>query len=387
MAGNKDKEERLGDLLIRKKIITPKQLDQAVQCQVLFGGRLGTNLLELGFITEDTLRRLLVEKYRLPAVTREDLLEIPREIINLVPRELAELHKVVPVRLTGDSLDLALLDPWRESSLLAVAQKTTLKVRPQIALELDLVWALERYYGVKRDARYVNLDRWLDHQRERRKAPLRKKSPPAFVADSLFPDPQDITAREGVPRSLDDFWDRVGRSGHPEYLLPRVVKDLEQAASRDEIARILLDFASVIFKRAMLFTVQEDLLFGWDGRGEGIDCRLAAAIMIPLARRSMFKTVVETGAYFLGPVPESPINKRFLAALGPARPQGVLILPVMVAGKVAVLLYGDMGHDQPLTAQLPHLQTAVTAAAQAFQRLIFKQKAANPKPGEVEDQS
>lgn len=380
--GKKEPEERLGDLLIRRKLITKDQLDQAVQCQVLFGGRLGTNLLELGFVSEDALRKLLVEKYNLPAVIREDMIDVPREVIALVPAEVADKHKLCPVRLTEETLETAMLEPWRESSLQALTESTALKVKPLLALEPDVFWALEKYYGVKREARYVNLDRWLADQPQTKKAPPARKPEKVKTVmsmESLFPDPQDITAREGVPRSLDDFWDRVGRTGHPEYLLPRVIRDLAAAATRDEIARIVLDFSAIVFYRALLFTVHEDLLFGWDGRGEGIDSRTAAAIMVPLSRRSMFKTVVEAGAYFLGPVPESPINRRFLAALGPARPKSVLILPILVSGKVAALLYGDMGHDQAVASQIQPLQNVITAASLAFQRLIVKQKAENPK--------
>jgi hypothetical protein len=377
MAGKeKDREERLGDLLIRRKLIKPGQLDQAVQCQVLFGGRLGTNLLELGFIAVDKLRGLLEEKYQLKSVTRADLGSIPREVINLVPRSLAEKHQLIPVRMTGETMEVAMLDPWRESGINSLHEITALKIQPLIALELDLHWALEKYYAVKREARYVNLDRWLEHQRQpgtEARAKTAKKGEP------LLPPRPDITAIEGVPKSLEDFWDRVGRAGHPDFLLPRVLADFNQAKSRDEIARVILDFSALLFQRVLLFVVNEDLLFGWDGRGEGIDNRIALAIMLPLSRRSVFKTVVEAGAYFLGPIPDSSINRRFLAALGPAWPKTALVLPVLIAGKVAVILYADMGDQQETAVKLPPLQTVLSAAGQAFQRLIVKSKADNPR--------
>jgi hypothetical protein len=373
-------DDRLGTLLIRRGIITAQQLDQAVQCQVLFGGRLGSNLLELGFVTEDQLRDLLVEKGKLPAVGRERLADLSADLIKLVPRGLASKHKLVPVSLAEGVLSVAMLDPYRESAVRALTEATGLKISPLIALEMDLAWALEKYYAVKRDARFVNLDRYMTFKREtetkKKKAAKKPKSEPN-LAEPIFPDPQSITALEGAPKTLDDFWDRVGRSGHPEYMLPRVLADLEAAQSRDEIARIILDFASLLFVRSLLFVVNEEMLFGWDARGEGFDSRVALAIMLPLTRRSMFKTVVDTGAYFLGPVPEATINKRFLEALGTSRPKTVLVLPIFVGTKTAAILYGDMGDGQEVTAKILPLQRVLNAAGQCFQRLILRQKSEN----------
>ena len=157
-----------------------------------------------------------------------------------------------------------------------------------------------------------------------------------------------------------------------------MLADLAATTSRKEIGRVILDFSALFFNRAALFVVNEDMLFGWDGRGEGMDSRMALAIMLPLSRRSIFKTVVETGAYFLGPIPESPINRRFLAGLGTAWPKTALLLPLLISGKVAAILYADMGDRQEVAVQLPPLQMVLATAAQAFQRLILKSKAENP---------
>ncbi len=377
MADKNKSKERLGDLLVNKGVITPEQLDQAVQCQVLFGGRLGTNLLELGFVKEDVLRELLEEKYGLFSVTKAELKDIPAEAYKLVTADVAEKHKVLPVRINYDALETAMLDPWRESGIQVLTELSSLHVQPLVALELDILWGLEKYYGVRREARLINLDNWLEHQRETTEPPV-KKSSSMYGAEPLLPDPQSITAVEGAPMSLEDFWDRVGRTSRPEYLLPRVLKDLAAAESRDEIAEVLLDYSAMIFRRTLLFVINEDMLFGWDARGEGMDKRLALAVMLPLTRRSVFRTVVETGAYFLGPVPDSPVNRRFMAALGDLKPRTVLLLPIMVSGKVVAILYGDMGHEQGVQVNLTPLQNALSAAGAAFHRLILKQK--SPKP-------
>jgi len=377
-------DDRLGSLLVQQEMISSKQLDQAVQCQVLFGGRLGSNLLELGFITDLQLREVLEKKYGSPSVGREQLGDVPDKVIELVPRRIADKHKLIPVKIEDGVLEVAMLDPFRESSVRLVTDVSAHKIKPVIALELDICWALEKYYAIKRQARFINLDRYLSKMRPEKKAPIKpddEPMPPASddTPEPLFPDPMDITAMEGAPQDLEDFWDRVGRTGHPEYMIPRVLGDLDRAESRDEIAGVILDFADIMFARSLLFVVNEDILFGWDARGEGLDERTALAIMLPLSRRSAFKTVVETGAYFMGQAPDSPINRRFLHAIGPSRPKTILLLPIFVGGHVAAILYGDMGNEAEVDIRLGPLQRALAAAGQAFQRLIVKQKEQNIK--------
>ncbi len=374
-------EDRLGDILIKRGRITQEQLDQTVQCQILFGGRLGTNLLELGFITKEELRRVLEEKYETSSVGRDEFKEIPEEVISLVPAELALKHKLIPLRKNDDMLVVAMLDPQRESSIQAISEATSLKIKSLVALEMDIAWAMEKYYGVKREARFINLDQWLFlHEASRQEQERPKKKTARQDPEGIFPDPQDITAMEGVPENLDDFWDRVGRTAYPDYHIPRVIKDMQHALTRNEIAQIVLDFASLIFERTMLFVVNQDMLMGLDARGRDIDQRTALALMLPLSRRSMFKTVLETGAYFLGPVPDTPINNRFIAAMGRQAPRSVLILPIFIGGKVAALLYGDMGHDQKITGKFSALQQVTYMAGQAFEKLIRQQKDKNLIP-------
>jgi len=142
--------ERLGDVLIRKGLITSDQLDQAVQCQVIFGGRLGTNLLELGHLQEEQLSEALSQKCQVPAVPREELEEIPSRVIELISRELAGLYSAVPMRLVGQDLHTAMLDPLDPAAVQTLGSNTGKIIRPAIALEVYLRWALDRYYGIKR---------------------------------------------------------------------------------------------------------------------------------------------------------------------------------------------------------------------------------------------
>ena len=71
--------EKLGELLIKKNLLTQAQLEEALQAQVIFGGTLGTILIEMGLITEDTLADILAQLLAIPCAKPGQLAEHPRE--------------------------------------------------------------------------------------------------------------------------------------------------------------------------------------------------------------------------------------------------------------------------------------------------------------------
>src|SRR5210317_2011894 len=97
---------KLGELLIQKDLLTQAQLEEALQAQVIFGGTLGTILIEMGLITEDALAAILAQQLSIPCAKPGQLEDIPEDVINIIPVELAERHKVVPVAVNGKKLTL-----------------------------------------------------------------------------------------------------------------------------------------------------------------------------------------------------------------------------------------------------------------------------------------
>src|SRR5437667_9861733 len=101
---------RLGDLLQRRGDLSAEQLARALDQQREHGGALSTHLVHLGFITEETLLSYLQREYRLPAVDLGSL-EVPREVLNVVPRSLVMTHHLIPTNLVRSTLTLATADP------------------------------------------------------------------------------------------------------------------------------------------------------------------------------------------------------------------------------------------------------------------------------------
>ncbi|MEJ2068078.1 MAG: type II secretion system protein GspE, partial [Deltaproteobacteria bacterium] len=105
---------RLGQLLLKAEIITEEQLKEAQGEQKLRGIALSSVLIEMGFISEDDLLDFLHKRYGLPSINLSDL-ELDPKLIGLVGDEFMQKNQVIPVRRSGSTLYLAMVDPFNVS--------------------------------------------------------------------------------------------------------------------------------------------------------------------------------------------------------------------------------------------------------------------------------
>jgi hypothetical protein len=148
---------KLGEMLVMEGTITRKQLDEALKCQVIFGGRLGTNLVEMGYLEEQKLVECLSRQLEVAYASPDQLMSVPAEVINLISKELAGEYKVIPLSLDKKKLTVAIWDPSDLSALDAISFITGYIIKPLVCSELRLLLALEKYYGIKREVRYIQL--------------------------------------------------------------------------------------------------------------------------------------------------------------------------------------------------------------------------------------
>ena len=117
---------RLGELLLRDQIISPEQLQRAQEESKKSGERLGNTLVKVGAIQEDDLTQFLSKQYGVPAINLAEF-DIDRDVISLVPKEVVERHRVIPVNRAGSSLIIAIADP---SNILAIDDLKFVTGRP-----------------------------------------------------------------------------------------------------------------------------------------------------------------------------------------------------------------------------------------------------------------
>lgn len=136
---------RLGELLVKEKVISATQLEEALGHQKRHGGRLGSALVKLRFCSEDEVASFLSRQYGVPALNLKDF-EIDRNVLKLVPRDVAEHNQVVPLSRNGTSVTLAMTDPSELAVVQTIEFSTGLKVIPVVATESQVLDTIGKFY-------------------------------------------------------------------------------------------------------------------------------------------------------------------------------------------------------------------------------------------------
>jgi type IV pilus assembly protein PilB len=137
---------RLGELLVREKLISLQQLKQAQTDQAKSGRNLSYTLAKLGYISDGEITDFLSAQYRLPAVNLEEY-DIEEDVIKLVAKDVCEKHRVIPVSRSGSSLIVAMADPTNLHAIDDIKFLTGYNVEPVVASETAVHAAIERYYA------------------------------------------------------------------------------------------------------------------------------------------------------------------------------------------------------------------------------------------------
>lgn len=137
---------QLGDLLLKTKLISEKQLEEALAEQKQLGGRLGEHLIRLGYVNEDDILDALSQQYGVPSINLEHF-EIDDSVIRLIPSDVARKYQFIPVSKTGATLTVAMADPTNVFAMDDITFITGYRVEPVVASETALREAIDKYYG------------------------------------------------------------------------------------------------------------------------------------------------------------------------------------------------------------------------------------------------
>jgi type IV pilus assembly protein PilB len=138
--------DKLGELLVRTGKINQTQLNEALALQKDQGGRVGTNLVKLGYLTEKQLVDSLAQHFRVPAVELAGM-DIDEAVIKIIPADLARKYTILPVSKTGATVTVAMIDPTNVFAMDDVKFMTGYRVEPVVASETGIRAAIDRYYG------------------------------------------------------------------------------------------------------------------------------------------------------------------------------------------------------------------------------------------------
>lgn len=313
----------LGRILRIRGVVTEQQLEEAIQHQVLYGGRLGTSLVELGFVTEERLTEALSKVHGVQSAA-VDLRQIQPESVTLLPKAMAAKHKVFPYRVKGRTLFLLMVDPGDHYAVAQVGFSLGYIVKPYVVPEFRMIQLLRDYYGIDERWRYSDT-----HRPER---------PAAAPVAPLEPNEAAIK--------------------------------IDTAVSRDEVVDAFLGLCNRFFRRVIFFIVKEPWILGWSGQGEGMDRGFAESLRIPTDKPSVFQTVARDKTFFIGRFGPEEENQRFLRSISKRPATNAAVFPIVVKTRVVNLVYGDTGPNGNVKANMGELMILAQKVPRAYLRII-----------------
>jgi len=378
--------DKLGELLIRKNLLTQAQLEEALQAQVIFGGKLGTVLIEMGLITENVLAEMLTQLLSITCAKPGQLQNIPDNVINILTPELAEKHQAVPVSVSGKKVVMAMANPHDFKSVDELSFRTGYIIQPILALEVRLVFALEKYYGVKRTMRYIAPPKQVREELNQLQVET-KESPKKFAepeedlgipgSEHIYEKPratapEPVAVKEEVIEELGDD-DLIEELVDEEITLASTAEALIKITDRNDVADAVINYLGAHYSRAALFMVVAGQVTGWRSSKEGKPIPGFDQFQLPLSEPSVLKTAVESKSFFLGPVPQSGANLALTTVLGKPAPKTALMMPLSMLGRVVGLVYVD-DPDVDLSQAVVDVQKLTSKALMAFEILILHNK-------------
>ena len=319
----------LARILRERGLVTERQVEEAIQHQVLYGGRLGTSLYELGFITEERLREALSRAHGVQA-TAVDPREIDPAVVALLPKALVSKHKVFPYRLKGKTLFLLMVDPQDHQALAKVGFSLGYIVKPFVVPEFRMIQLLRDHYGVDERWRYDDTHR-----------------PPVIT-----PVPADRAAAlahiEEATRATR-WWRRRWPSVSPSS----GASCSSSCASRGPS--------------------------GGGGGGRVSTRSWPRPSGSRSTRPSVFQTVARDKTVFIGRFGPGEENRRFLEAIGKAPSTSAVVFPIVLKGRVVNLVYGDGGTWVNVKGELGELLALLQKVPRAYLRIIRRRVAETRK--------
>jgi type IV pilus assembly protein PilB len=136
---------RIGELLVREKMLSLQQLQKAQDEAKRTGKRLGTTLTKMGFVQDQDLQKFVAKQYSLPSVNLSEL-DIEASVLKLVSREICEKHMVMPVRRNGSVLVVAMADPSNIYAIDELKFLTQYNIEPVVASEPSIEATIIKYF-------------------------------------------------------------------------------------------------------------------------------------------------------------------------------------------------------------------------------------------------
>ncbi len=401
-----------GRHLLEQGVVSRAQLEEATQVMVVFGGRLGTILVEAGVLSLEEVEEQLAGHLHLPCAPRERLIRPDARALEAVSSDLARRCAVFPMWIEKRKLHAAMLDPANPDRVDAVAFATDRSVVPYVIAERRLVQLLEDHYGIRPDSRFTDFHilELAGHVQPRRVRSVEGESEGAAMcaAGPARPEEDDLARwREAHGMLPLDAGEELSDAASFERLqagpvrgplsssaaapakgatdprggsrLPparsaaevaRLEEQLVMTTDRDSVVPTALRVAAYHARVAALFAVRDGMIQGvlaaGDAGGQPIN-----GIYLPASEPSMLAAATR-GAIFQRPPARDGIDGTVVRVISGGEPLEAAVLPVAIGGRAVQLLYVDNGPDPLAPSSLAALGALCDTIAATYQRLIVE---------------
>ncbi len=140
---------KLGELLLKQGLISEDMLSQALEEQKKAGTRLGTTLINMGYVTEEELLKSLSKHFGVQSVDLRDK-EMEDGLLKLIPSELAGKYLAVPISRFGRTLTVAMINPGDVAAIEDMQFATGFEIEPVVASEESILKIIQDHYNVQK---------------------------------------------------------------------------------------------------------------------------------------------------------------------------------------------------------------------------------------------
>jgi hypothetical protein len=256
---------RLGEILLSEKLLTSKELDSALENQALHGVKLGTCLVEMGYVSDDDLARCLGKKMGKAFLSKDQLLEFGVQNLSVISPSAIKKHRIIPVGIQGRALRIATdhdVSPKKQAELEKFIGRNIDPVAVS-GYAVDLFF--EKIFGIQRPGRFLPK---YSRVKTPEKAPIFAEKDNEEAAQVVIDGIEwkslgDVTQNEEPVREYDDVFNATQNCGTVHLSLSGAAEQLSHAKSRDDVAKTILDYLSTSSGTAALVIIKDGIVRGW----------------------------------------------------------------------------------------------------------------------------
>ncbi|MBN2056991.1 hypothetical protein JW905_18840 [bacterium] len=302
---------KLGEMMMLDEVITQDELDKALERQKVMGGRIGTNLLELGYVTENQVVQYLARQRNVPPMPPGVLDFVSDKVIATIPLQIAQDSKVIPFKRERNQLHVAMADPLDLAAIDALGFIAGSTIKIYITAEARIIYSLQKYYKVNPKFRYQQLIKKLDTKADTQQ---RRVTPPRFTDSAKL-------AKEKPKKTT--------------------IEVLLNGESRRKILGAMCEALTPLCERVLIYIIDKHTIAFWDDVIEFNSEQKGELLNLDLQEDSFLKDFIGSSEPFCGPIPPNERNSKLIGALGDLYPVNAVVMPLVLGKHSYGIVYCD----------------------------------------------